>query len=403
MITLNLLILIITFLILYFFLKRNINDFFIILIYILVLGNGPKLFNYNILDEIGISLLIVTSLIILKEKFTIFPNLNNLKYIEFLWILFCFYNIIQSLIGALFLDDYRVIRFTAFYLNLYLLFMLLKYHNSTFKIPDIKKIIFHLVLSSLILVFLYIIQGFLFETLLNIGVNGRFDSQNYFWSGSSYTLFHLAIVVPLIFYSSFNKILEPFFINLNILTIIFTGFYFYSRSVWISFLIPLSLYFYFIKIRLLIFFIIAFFSFFYFFMPNFFENINEFSNSIISMFSFFNNPNESDATRSFHFKAMLNTSQSILNILFGSGIYAHRFLIAEEYYNILLNNLDLVNLYSWVGENGSQIEIKVENYVRTTSLPAIFFDTGLIGLLFYFIFFSHLLYLSIYDKANKFF
>ncbi len=398
---LQILIPIITIYLIYVFLKINIKNFWIILIYILVIGNGPKLFNYNILDEIGISFLVILSMCILKGNFIVIPKINNLKFIEFLWISFCFYNIILSLIGIVYLDDFRVIRFTVFYLNLYLLFIILKCHNDTFELPKVEKLIYHLVLSSLILLLLYIIQGFFFENYLNIGINGRFDSQNYFWSGSSYTLFHLAVVLPLIFYSSLCNVLKPHFIKINILIIIFTGFYFYSRSVWVSILVPLFLHLYFIKIKILFFLLVVFLSLFYFFMPDFFENLDEFLKSILSMFNFFKSPSESDATRNFHFQAMLNTNQSLLNILFGNGIYTHRYLIAEEYYKILLNNLDLVNLNSWVGENGSQIEIKVDSFVRTTSLPALFFDSGLIGIFFHIIFFLNLFYLAIYENIRK--
>ncbi len=87
---LQILIPIITIYLIYVFLKINIKNFWIILIYILVIGNGPKLFNYNILDEIGISFLVILSMCILKGNFIVIPKINNLKFIEFLWISFCF-------------------------------------------------------------------------------------------------------------------------------------------------------------------------------------------------------------------------------------------------------------------------------------------------------------------------
>jgi len=349
-------------------------DFFWLILIVISVGTaGLMIKGCCLIDEYFLACLLLGILISVliknicfcKEKHNFLDSFHILAFSFFI-----FYMIIQVMRGFWLWGDFRILRWLVYYLMLGVLSYIIS--KKPFLLFDARKISLIISLSAFFYFFFYLAHGILSQTVR--GINW-FDLQGVEWSGTSYAMFPVVIAIPaaifllkdrFLFYQLLGGLLLGLMVivsfyygsRISILTIfVFLLFGFISFVVKkpkkIIILTVLSL----LTLITLVLFIIGS------------KNIMDYYRIL------FGNRYEAwrqaggDLDRYIHFRASFDAvNDNWSTLLFGYGIYSHRYILApylQKFVNRYLPG------------------VVVEGITRTEGFTALLVDTGWIGLLLF--------------------
>lgn len=366
--------------------------FWHMLIIVNIVGNGPRLMGYFFWDELLTGCVILGALLrvaLLNTKPQ--KNVSNPahKFVFFLWV---FYMVMESIIGIMVNSDLRIIRWILFYIELGLLSSILYYRSREFPFPPVRQFSIVVLITTVIYYIAYLAHGMIIESMLGIGTLGRVAAQylteGFLWSGSAMaifpTLIAMASAIFLMNDSSFKVRMLALF---SMFLMMFVGFYYDSRLSWVIIFAMCLVSFKRFRLTKLIKIIVLFGLMFHIFMPN--NPIGKFLYTIFEGTQTLWHAGESGMGRKLQFEAgLLRLTDNQRTFLIGDGIYSHRFTInphVNELYRKYIPEKLKFNVPSYekiraaqdVGPGGTTI-------FRTTAFTALVIDTGIIGMtLFY--------------------
>lgn len=350
-----------------------------------IVGCGPRIGGYLLLDEIITSSVIMGALLKIllsssaknKIKFRVALSLHKTVYC--LWIGFM---IFSSIVGVVYNEDLRIVRWIIFYIMLGLIFLISNYEGQDFSFPSPRDISLIVATATLILFLIYLGQGLYFETLF--GQHGRFLSQDMFWSGSAYAVFPTIIGAPAALYLiNDNSRKVRILAWLLLITIMAVAFYYDSRITWLALLLIVAINMRQLKMGKIVTFLFLFVLGFTLYMPEPMKNIIEFFGMLYDSSKILWSPGDSDINRNLQLQAGFHRLfDNWITFLIGDGIYSHRFTliphIEELYSTHLPNNIGLNNIPGSRDDSIGRLTI-----FRTVGFTALLVDTGMIGMLLF--------------------
>ena len=356
--------------------------FWTTLIFAVILGTGPMIKGYGLIDEYLVGCIIVGFLLSLSIRpvcQVYASQKTRFSKIHFeIFFLFMCYLTLQSIRGLIVLDDLRMIRFIIFFMMLGILSYIL--FKGFFPVPPPSQIINLVLLGSLIYFMLYLGYGIYTESIR--GIN-RFDVQGDEWTGSSVAMFPLFCVVPAVYFMLVKKS-EQFRKNTWIAWIVIivgaaTSFYYDSRISWIvitGFLVfsirDLGLY---KSLKIFIIFAVFLFTLLLGQPKHNFNFTARISGFYKALFISGTGLQESDIDRKLAILASLRLiTDNPKTLLFGTGFYTERYKLVPYYEEVL-------------SEYGIRTNVSsaIHSIVRTSTFPSFIAGTGLIGIFFLFL------------------
>jgi len=363
-----------------------------------IVGSGPMIMGYPIIDEYMLLMLLLGLIIrasigvnigVAKSRLDSDAKLHEIVFYSFIW-----YLLFQSFRGLLWLEDPRMIRWVTFFVVVGLCSFILSNYRYSVDRTQIIKVIFY---STNLYFLSYLLYGVVFENFF--GIN-RFDLQGYIWSGTTSAALPIILYsISLIsFYNEFknNKPISYFFISL--ILILICSIYYNSR---VSLFVLLFTVIYFLlnlyKDRFM-FFIKALFIVFIVIMVD--ASTNEvLIKRAISYLPYNFKANEVSIPSSMHFAnsdrdrivsitaAYDTVNKDITSLLFGYGWYMARIEMVETV-KLARDKANLVD------------QVIVNKKYQPSGFGAILVDTGVIGVLLY-LFNLFLTIIKIYKSNNK--
>jgi len=351
--------------------------FWATLILAVILGAGPMINGYGLIDEYLVGCIIVGFLLVLSIRPVCqiyVSRKTRFSKIHFeIFFLFMCYMIFQSLRGLIVLDDLRMMRFIIFFAMLGILSYIL--FKGFFPVPSPSRIISLVLFSSLIYFTSYL--GYGIYTELIRGIN-RFAVQGQEWTGSTVAMFPLFCVVPAVYFMLVKKS-EQFHKNTWIawavvVVAVATSFYYDSRISWIvitGFLVlsikDLGL---FKSLKIFIIFAVFLFTLSLWTLPgqNFIEKMNDFYKALFTAGA---GLQSSDISRKLEilasFRLIIDNPQTLL---FGTGFYTERYKLVPYFIEV-------------VSQHGTTTNIA--GIIRPASFSSFLVGTGLVGIFFLFL------------------
>ena len=486
-----------------YILRKDLNNFIPIILFINIFGNGPQVLGYYFYDEF-LTMIACAFYLFFNIKYnglsSLIKSIKKIPKSNVLMILiFSAFMSIQSLRGVLINDDIRIFRWVLFYLGLVPLYFSIFICISNFNFRNTQ-------LFNKILIFLlsYMVLNLFIGIYFEYNFENKFTSQEYFWAGTSYAFYPILIGL-IATYSCFqnNGRRKSLFFGLFLFGfLVFMGMYYDSRTIQISTLIFAGSFVLTKQYRITIILILIYaivvatdITFNHTWIKGTFSNdeqgsplisygqeeaplliqeskvIVESSNeieihfdsseitelksedtekqatngmeetgiyssletkkqllkktlvidknyiledlkmylthNILRSFSSIIKPNTSDFTRSLQFQATLKIlrNNTLVNKLFGSGIYSHRYVLVSLMQENYDNNFKKIKKFednNQLAESRSDLENELTIF-RTNSLNAIIIDVGIIGLLLTVaMFVMSILYLLRTSLVNKY-
>lgn len=344
--------------------------FWHILVMATILGTGPMVVGYGIVDEYWLACALMGVLLVVSIKKI--RNVKNVFY-NFHFIVFTilmFYMVFQSFVGLLVLNDVKIVRFIILFSMLWLLSFVISSFEKIFPAPPPKQFINTLFTIITLYLIIYISVGLLTEIL--VGRN-RFELQGFIWTGTTVAVFPVFLALPILFLYINEKSLKAWKVTFILLAITFTAVYYDSRIIYLV-LILLGLFSFPLKkitskkiFRWQIVIIVATLS--------IFLAVGRKNNATAKQFligigqtvtGIMGNPRLSDAPRRLDVLASLDVIVcEPMHGIFGSGMGTHKYIIVD-YYNKLLSQ--------------QMGQYKSEKLRRIATFPAFIIDTGIIGI-----------------------
>jgi hypothetical protein len=214
---------------------KNSDNFLKLFLASIIIGIGPKIFGYPIVDEYWVLMLLIGLLlrkiiIITTVTERIEKKIYNLH--EKAFILLTIYFLFQSFRGGLWLNDPRMLRWVIFFLIVIFIFFVFR----NYQVPNDPNYVAKTVIYSITIYFLfYFLSGYLYE--LFTGKNKFGELQSLHISGSSVATFPTVIyLIALVSINQTNKKINSNLkgINLSIvlsfIIVTFTVVYYDSRA-----------------------------------------------------------------------------------------------------------------------------------------------------------------------------
>lgn len=348
-------------------------------------GNGPRFYHYLFLDEAitGAALVGAFMTIVAGRRVSSNPPVGNKlasihNMVYWVWLV---YMLVLSSVGMS--EDPRVIRWVLFYLMLGGCWFLAR--DERFRFPEPPRAMRLILVGAIAAFAAYLIQGVYSENALDESFS-RFASQDYLWAGSAYATFPIALGMPaaVLFLkdrSYVHKVLSWVALSLFMAA----GFYFLSRIVWLVMAAYLATNPERIGLRRAMTMSAAFLMLFVLAGPADTANLGPFFSELLApSLALSSRPEDSDLTRNLQLVAGYETiSENWLTAFTGSGIYTNRNRIAPHIERLQAIYLERGFALSNVIDREaapSNSELGRPVY-RTTGLPALLIDTGIIGLL----------------------
>jgi len=373
--------------------------FWYLLIIVCIIGAGPRVKGYLLLDELFAVFLILGAFIrisILKHRRG-FRSDNIYKTVFNIWI---GYMIMESLVGIIENGDMRIIRWVIFFFSVGSIAYFAQQKKNEFPVPRKRHLCSVVLITVLIYNILYLAQGMYYESISGIGEWGRYLSQDDFWSGSAYAMFPAIIALPcaIIFlndFASLNRIIGW----TSICLIMYLAFYFDSRITWI--IVFGNIFVSFFRFRPKLANLLPIYSLILVFSliagnrtTAIIENLYETSSALWS-------PNKSDVGRNLALKAGFDTLMgSNRTLLIGDGMYSHKRTAVPYIKKLFLKYMPKDDFHIPGSRDDAALGLTVW---RTTAFTGLLIDTGLIGMtLLAIIFFSVLRSVIINNSRTSF-
>lgn len=359
-----------------------------------IVGNGPRLMGYFFWDELLTGCVILGALLrvtLLNTKPQ--KNVSNPDH-KFVFVLWVLYMVMESVIGIMVNSDLRIIRWVLFYIELGLLSSILYYRGREFPFPPVRHFSIVVLITTVIYYIAYLTHGAIIESMLEFPALGRFAAQylteGFLWSGTAMAIFPTIIAVPsAIFLMNDSSFKVRMLVLFSMFLMMFVGFYYDSRMSWVIIFAICLVSFKRFRLAKLINTIVLFGLVFYIFVPKPLEHIGEFFYTIFEGTQTLWSPGESDMGRKLQFEAgLLRLTDNPRTFLIGDGIYSHRFTInphinklyqeymPEKPFNI--PGYEEIRAAKDVGPGGTTI-------FRTTAFTALVIDTGIIGMILFYL------------------
>lgn len=448
-----------------YILRKDLNNFIPVILFINIFGNGPQVLGYYFYDEFLTMIACAFYLFFNIKYHGLFSLIKSIKKIPksnvLLILIFSAFMTIQSIRGILINDDIRIFRWVLFYLGLVPLYFSILICISNFNFRNAQ------LFNKILIVFLsYMVLNLFIGIYFEYNFENKFTSQEYFWAGTSYAFYPILIGL-IATYSCFQKDggWKSLFFGLFIFGfLVFMGMYFDSRMIQISTLIfagsfVLTKQYRTTIILILIYAIVVATDIFYkntwtkstlsyveeesplisyveeeaplliqetgidssletkkqlieknliIEKDDIVEDLKIYlTHNILSSFTSIVNPNTSDLTRSLQLQATLKILRDEILVikLFGSGIYTHRYKLVSLMHENYDSNFEKIKTFeeaSQLAESRSDLANEFTIF-RTNSLNAILIDVGIIGLfLTVAIFVVSILYLLRTSLVNKY-
>src|SRR5437762_2318851 len=148
-----------------------------------ILGVGPRIKGYMLADELMLGAVLIGALLhvgVRRPKRA--PAITRLERLLFLgW---STYMIAQSCVGIFVNDDPRILRWLLLYSMLGATYVIVRSARASFPFPGLRRASMIIVVSTFVAYAAYLGQGMYFDA--DLGLHGRFLSQDYVWAGSAY-------------------------------------------------------------------------------------------------------------------------------------------------------------------------------------------------------------------------
>jgi hypothetical protein len=353
--------------------------FWPIVIFANMVGNGPRINTYLLLDEI------VTAGAVVGALFHIAASGAGAEGAPRTWHTTAFaiwigYMVMQSIVGIAVTGDARIVRWVVFYALLGALAVVGGWRRA-FPFPAPRRAWQIIVAGIFVASAGFLAQGLYFEHTLDLRTWGRFDSQDYFWSGGAYAAFPLVIGVPatLILLRDRSRGVR-WFCWATLLLLMATGLYFLSRITWMVLLGFLAFNLRRMGLRRAAFGAAAFLALFVA-LGSGVEDIGPFFAELLETTQALSTPGESDVTRNLQVRGALETvGEDWVTGVTGSGIYTHRLRIAPHMRRLHDQYVSEAWVGSLLGQGATPIEVTIETVYRTTGFGALLIDSGVIGM-----------------------
>lgn len=342
-----------------------------------IVGCGPRISGYFFLDEIISGAAVLGALMriaMLRSLKPLTPVAKSAHRTLFsLWI---GYMIMESVLGVVYNNDFRIIRWVLFYAMLGVISAITYYRSTQFPFPSFRHLCLVVVTVTSVLYAVYLGQGMYFESIL--GAHGRFLSQDMIWAGSAYAVFPTLIAGPAtIFILNDESRIVRLLAWVSIALMMSIALYYDSRISWLVLLCYFIAGMRKINVRNLVLVLALFGLSFSLYTREPLRQIGELGQSILEASQALWAPGRSDVSRNLNLQVgFMRITDNPKSFFIGDGVYSHRFTgipYVEELYSKYLPNQDFVIPGSRDDSRGLEIW-------RTVGFTALLIDTGLIGM-----------------------
>ena len=358
-----------------------------------IVGIGPAVGGYFILDELFAGAIVLGGLMLIAIRGSqsdrdVERRASGLRFNHrFVYSVWAGYMIVQSIRGVLVTGDSRMARWVVLYVVVALLSQL-ACRTDLFEFPSPRAASLLILTTTILYYIAYLAQGVYWDfTLAQAGLwgeLGRFQSQQFFWSGSAFAVFPTLVATPasiMLFRYGFLK--DQILVIVTFVIMCIVGFYFDSRMSFMVMAGFLCLSLPRLGARNVVLIVLIFSLLYVGFTPDPSANIADFLLSFAWDIEAIWSPGEnySNVTRNAHLRAGIMAALDDPTIfLVGAGVYAHRTVLGPY----------LVGLYekylpkaAYTIVPGSRNDPAALTVFRSTAFTALLVDTGVIGVLLF--------------------
>jgi hypothetical protein len=357
-----------------------------------ILGIGPLVKSYAILDEVFTYMIMLGCLMALTIRGGQGSRVaadgsaafeEKRRWVFELW---TGYVVLQCVLGVMFNNDPRLIRWVVMFAMFAVLSRVVS-RQSDFPFPSLRTACLVILCITLLYYAVYLGLGvwsdlmFLDRGLLN--ETGRFQFQHYWWSGSSSATFPTLLATPAALILLHDRLLRVRFLAWSGLFLMMIIAFYYDSLV--SFLV-IGLYaivsLHRLKLKDVMVVVMSGLTLFFLFVPQPLENLGEFALRLIQQATVLSPAPSSEygaEIRRLQVKAAVRTAtDNPMVLLFGAGYYSHRYVMVPYMKQIWEESLDMNKFYYQVVP-GSRNDPFAFTVLRTMAMPALLVDTGLVG------------------------
>lgn len=356
--------------------------FWPLLIIVSILGVGPRIKGYLILDEILSSFVVLGAMLsIAIQRYIPRPRRKTEnRHDQVLFSLWIAYMVAESIAGVLINDDMRIFRWVYFYLLIGAISSIVYFSGSEFPFPKLKVLCLIILITNLVYYGLYLAQGIYFEQIFGVGDVGRYLSQDDFWSGSAYAVFPTLIGMPAaVFLIRVGSGKRHILAWLSISLMIFVAAFYDSRVSWIAIFGILIASVRQFSPRGIVVFISIFLILLLVTVPA--DKLTSEIGDVLDSANALTAPSKSDMGRNLNIWAAFDRlTDNWVTFLVGDGMYSHRFTgiryIESKYSNYMPE--DDFHALGTPDAHAAGMTIW-----RTTSFSGLAIDTGIIGMILF--------------------
>ncbi len=355
---------------------RKPHLFWPLLLVVNVFANGPRVRVYIVLDEILTGFIVAGAVLrIMMVKADGAPD-RQIDFRGAVYLLWIGYMILHAGIGAVALDDLRMIRWVIFYAVLGVLLLVVYFRGSEFRFPSSRGASLIIQNTAIVYFLVYLAQGMIAEYLL--GAHGRFLTQDRYWAGSAYAVFPMLLAVPaaiLLMNDQSRWVRLHAWISVGLMMTV--AFYYDSRMSWLVMIGLFGVSWRCLKIRRMtaaaaVFVIVATLL-----VERPMERIASLFEELFNTSRALVVPYKTDVGRVLHIQAGVSTAMASWHgFVFGSGYYTHRFLMVPDVKERLKWYLPEQDMVIPGTRDDRDPAITV---IRTQGFPALLVDTGVVG------------------------
>lgn len=347
--------------------------FWPLLIVVNILGNGPKVKGYVILDEVLTASLLAGALVYLSVRRgeraprTTVDRVHRGAYV--LWLCWMLY---ASWAGILANEDVRLVRWIVFVAIIGVL-STIAFNREEFAFPTHRNVALLITATAIVYYAAYLSQGVASE--IAFGPGGRFLTQDHYWSGSAAAVFPTLLAVPAAVFLKLDHSLRARALAWgSMLIMMIAGAYFLSRMLWLALIGLVALSWRRVKPRrIAVLGMLSLVSFFYL-PPAVRMQFGPFFGDLLTTAQAPWNLQTNDA-RSRFLQAEAGISAVLEDpkvFLVGAGLYSHRTLIVPHVRRLLYEYPEWSD-FAVAGDDESTV-------IRTIGFSALLIDTGVIGI-----------------------
>jgi hypothetical protein len=342
-----------------------------------IVGVGPRVKGYPLLDEVLIFAALGGALLHLVLRPQVSGPIVVKSTDRFLFMAWIVYMIAQSIVGIFATDDPRVMRWVLLYAGLGLLFLVVNFRRQFFPFPSVATVCALIMWSTVVSYVAYLGQGMYSDYTL--GQYGRFLSQDMVWVGSAVAVFPTIIAIPAALLALREGTIRASVLAwITIVLSIAVAFFFQSRISWFVMAAFAPVAWRVVAPRQVAAAAVLVVVMFAVFVPNPLKNAGGFTMELVQTSQALWAPSNSDVGRTLQLKAgVLTILRDPQTFFFGTGVYGHRFAIIPTIVGLFDEFLPAQDFAIAGARNDTGLGLQI---FRTTGFTALLIDTGVIGI-----------------------